>query len=129
MSARIERQQILYDEGRTFRFLVAERVLEWPLGGPSVAGAQRDRLASLARLPSVEVAVLPAGATVAAPWHNFIIWESAGVPASFVTMELVHGAQEVHDPERVQLYDELWERLWSASLTGDEALELIRALT
>lgn len=43
-----------------------------------------------------------------------------------MTTELVHGEQEVHDPELVGLYDALWSRLWDAAVVGDEAVELIR---
>jgi transcriptional regulator with XRE-family HTH domain len=128
VATRIERQQALYDEGRTFHFLIAEQVLHWPVGGHEVLAAQRDRLVSLARLRSVELAVVPAGATVLVPWHNFVVWDTAD-GGRYVTTELFHGAQEVTAAESVDLYVEVWERLWAAAAHGSEAVELIRGLT
>lgn len=125
VAARIERQQVLYDMTRAFEFLISERVLRWPLGGEEVAAAQRDRLLSLARLATVKLAVLPADVTVAAAWHNFILWKPPD-GAMYVTTELVHGAQEVHDPDGVALYVALWNRLWAAAAVGDDAVALIR---
>jgi hypothetical protein len=38
-----------------------------------VVTGQLDRLMQLAELPTVDIAVLPVGARVATPWHNFVI--------------------------------------------------------
>jgi transcriptional regulator with XRE-family HTH domain len=128
VATRIERQQALYDEGRTFHFLIAEQILHWPVGGHEVLAAQRDRLVSLARLQSVELAVVPLAATVLVPWHNFVVWDTAD-GGRYVTTELFHGAQEVTAADSVGLYVEVWERLWAAAAHGSEAVELIRGLT
>jgi len=125
VAARVARQQILYETGRRFVFLVAEPVLRWPLGGAAVLRAQLDRIVSLARLDAVELAVLPAAATVAAVWHNFILWSTQDEPVR-VTAELVDGEHEVHDPESVQLYENIWDRLWKAAALGDDAVALIK---
>lgn len=128
VATRIERQQVLYEDERRFTFLIEENVLRWPVGSPDVVAAQRDRLVSLSRLKTVELAILPATVAVAAPWHNFIIWEPQdGHP--YVTTELVHGAQEVGDPESVQLYLTLWERLWGAAAVGEDAVSLIQRVS
>jgi hypothetical protein len=100
-------------------------VLRWPVGGAEVLAAQRDRLVSLARLRSVELAVVPAIATVVVPWHNFVVWDTVD-GTRYVTTELFHGAQEMTDPESVALYVEVWERLWNTAVVGDAAVELIR---
>lgn len=127
VATRVERQQALYEEGRRFQFLIAEQVLHWPVGGDQVLAAQRDRLVSLARLRSVELSVVPAVAAVVVPWHNFVLWDTAD-SGRYVTTELFHGAQEIADSESVALYVDVWERLWSAAVHGDEATELIRRL-
>jgi transcriptional regulator with XRE-family HTH domain len=126
--ARLQRQQVLYDETRRFQFVMTEHVLRWAPGPRGLLATQLDRIASLATLGTVDVAVVPVEAPVLTPWHNFAIWEPAdGV--SYVTTELVHGEQELHDPAQVALYELLWDRMWKAAAVGDEAIELIRRLS
>jgi transcriptional regulator with XRE-family HTH domain len=68
VAARVERQQILYREGRRFEFLIGQEALLWSPGPGAMAG-QADRLATIATLTNVELRVLDAialirGATV-----------------------------------------------------------------
>jgi transcriptional regulator with XRE-family HTH domain len=124
LAARLQRQQILFEKGRRFEFLIAETALLWAPES-DVLDAQRDRLLSLATLPTVEIAVLPNRRTGTPAWHSFIIFQAAD-ESSFVTTELVHGGQEITDPNAVRRYVTLWDRLWKAAATGDEAVDLIR---
>jgi transcriptional regulator with XRE-family HTH domain len=125
VAKRLARQQVLYEEGRQFQFVMTEHVLRWAPGPRGILTAQLDRIASLAGLDTVDVAVVPVDAPVLVPWHNFVIWEPAdGAP--FVTTELVHGEQELHDPEQVALYEKLWDRMWSSAAVGDQARTMVR---
>lgn len=126
LAGRVERQRVLYEPGRSFQFLIAEPVLSWS-PGPAVMPGQRDRLAQLAELPGVEVAVLPLSAAAATPWHGFNLYERSDNTAS-VFLELIHRAELVTNPKDVQLYQSLWDRLWSASVTGADAITLIRSI-
>lgn len=127
VTVRLERQQVLAETGRLFRFLLAEPVLHWPVGGHGVQAAQRERLANLAGLPTVDLAIVPAERAGALAWHNFVLWVPADPAVGrFVSTELVHGEQEVHDPDLVGLYESLWARLWDAAAVGDDAVALIR---
>jgi transcriptional regulator with XRE-family HTH domain len=124
LAARLQRQQILFEQGRRFEFLIAESALLWaPEAG--VMAAQRDRLLSLATLPTVEIAILPIRRTGTPAWHSFIVFQERD-ESSFVTTELVHGGQEISDRDAVRRYVTLWDRLWNAAATGDEAVDLIR---
>lgn len=123
VAARLQRQQVLYDKARRFQFLMTEHVLRWSPGPPELLTAQLDRITSLAALDTVDVAVLPDSAAVATPWHNFIIFESAD--SAYVTTELVHGAQEIHDEREVELFTVLWDKLWGAAVVGADAVSLI----
>lgn len=127
LSSRIGRQQILYEPGRLFTFLIAEKVLTWPLGGPDVLVGQRDWIVSLARLDTVEVAVLPHEATVTALWNNFLLWTFADEPAR-VTVERTDGETDTNDSGTVAHHLSLWERMWGAALLGDDARDFIRTL-
>jgi transcriptional regulator with XRE-family HTH domain len=127
LAARIQRQQILFESGRRFEFLIGDAALLWE-PGPGVMDAQRDRLLSLATLPSVEIAVLPARRTGTPAWHGFIQFQD-GDGSSCVTTELVHGGQEITEPDAVRRYVALWDRLWKAAATGSDATDLIRGRT
>lgn len=125
LQKRLENQQILHDEGRRFEFVLAEHVLHWAPGRRALAG-QMDRLASLATLGTVEIAILPEEAIGVVPWHNFVIREPADGSPTYVTTELIHGPQNIQDEESVAIYTAVWDRLWKAGAVGDEAVEIIR---
>jgi transcriptional regulator with XRE-family HTH domain len=128
LADRLERQQVLYEEGHAFEFLLVETALRWSVDVGVLVPAQLDRIVSLAKLPSVSLAVVPAGGDVVVPWHNFVIWEP-GDDESYVTIELFDGERRVTELDRVKLFQTLWERMWSAALVGDEAVDMIRAVT
>jgi transcriptional regulator with XRE-family HTH domain len=125
LAARMDRQKILYEGGRRFEFLIAEHALLWS-PGPGVMAAQLDRLASIATLANVDLAVLPARREGTLEWHSFDLLELADGSASYVTTELVHGGHLISDPELVDPYVALWDRLWKVSAHGDAALTKIR---
>jgi transcriptional regulator with XRE-family HTH domain len=128
VAARMERQQILYREGRAFRFLVGEEALRWSPGAASVMVGQRAQLATVATLSSVEVGILALNRPGVPAWHNFTLFDPADGGDPFVTTELLHGGQEVHGAKAVTLYDDLWSRLWDAALHGEEAMDAIRRI-
>lgn len=124
VAARLKRQELLKEPGRRFEFVVAERLLRWEPGPGALAG-QAERLLSLAE--TVDLAVLPEGASPGLlVWNNFVIRRS-GAGRPWVATELVHGAQEIRDPESVQIYERVWAQLWDASTHGADALALIRS--
>lgn len=126
LAGRIERQGVLRQPGRLFQFIIAERLLRWePIAG--VLEPQLAQLAAAARLETVELAVLPEKFADALPWHNFVIREPADGSPPYVDTELVHGPQTIREPGSVAVYQWMWDRLWKASRTDDEALALIRA--
>lgn len=127
-AARVERQQVLFAGGRRFEFVIAEHLLSWA-PGPGVLPAQLDRIASLATLESVEVRVLPSARTATPGWHSFVLFTPADPDEDgevFVTTELLHGGQELHDPGVVTVYERLWDQLWKAASDGDDAMTLLR---
>lgn len=124
VAARIERQQILYRTGRRFEFLVAEQALLWA-PGPGVMAGQRDKLATIATLSDAEVRVLPSRRESNPLWHNFTLYTDATGDVAAAT-EFIHGGGFAQEPKTTQLYDTVWDGLWSASVAGDEAVEMIR---
>jgi transcriptional regulator with XRE-family HTH domain len=129
LAARIQRQSVLTDDAdRTFQFLIAERLLSWE-PAPGVLSPQLAQLLAAAKLDTVDLAVLPDSYAGALPWHNFVLRYPADGSPAYVAAELVHGAQTIDDPESVQVYQELWSRMWEAAATGEDALDIIRAKT
>lgn len=56
LSARLDRQQVLHEQGRRFELVIGEQALQWPPGAGAWAG-QAEHLLSLATLPNVELSV------------------------------------------------------------------------
>lgn len=124
VAARMERQQILYETGRRFEFLVEENALRWSPAGGVLAG-QRGHLLALAGVDSVEVRVLPADRIGAPGWNGFILWTNRDGD-TFVTAEFLHGGQVITETDAVASYEALWSQLWGSALAGEDALERIR---
>lgn len=56
--ARMRRQQVLYEPGRSIEILLAEAALRHPVGTPEETIGQVDRLISVIGLPSVRLGIL-----------------------------------------------------------------------
>jgi len=129
VSARLERQTILYDESKRLEFVVAEAALRWRIGPPQTMLTQLDRLISLATLPSVSIGVIPQAAEVAA-WHihGFAILDerSDGVPV--VRVETLTTGLSISDPQEVERYRQAFRLLRATAVFDDRAEDLIRAL-
>ena len=125
LAGRIDRQGVLRaPDGPAFEFLIAARLLHWE-PAPGVLGPQLAHLAAVAALPSVTLGVLPEDYAGAVPWHNFVLRVPADGTPPYVVAELVHGEQRITDPDSVDIYDQLWKRMWSAAATGPDASALI----
>ncbi len=126
---RLERQQILYGDGRQFRFLIAEPALLWS-PAPGLMPAQPDRLLSVSTLAVVELRILPTPGVGAFPRHSFVYHVPEDDEADpFVTGELLHTEFSVRQENDVQRYHDLWDALWDESASGTKATEIIRAAT
>lgn len=124
-AARLQRQPALFDTDCRFEFLIGECALHWnPAPAPDLLVAQLDRVASLAATDNVHIGVLPInGQAVAAPWNNFVIYEG---DETFVMVELIHAGVRITDPEDVELYRRLYDRLWERAAKGPDAVALIQ---
>jgi transcriptional regulator with XRE-family HTH domain len=126
VSARMRRQQILYEPDRTFEFVLTQAALRpyFPLS-PELARGQAEHLVSVMTLPSVSVAVIPATAQHSEPYlSSFMIFHVPGQPVVLVEIlaaELLLGADQ-----DVALYQQSFARLRDSAVTGDAAARLIR---
>jgi transcriptional regulator with XRE-family HTH domain len=121
---RMERQQVLYEPGRQFRFLVTETALLSRVCPPSVLRGQLDRLLVLADLDTVELSVLSLNTALPHPvWHGFWIYDETLVLAETPTAEL-----SMRDADDLDIYQRLFESLDELAAHGKVALTLIRNL-
>jgi len=118
---RLRRQELLYQSGRRFRFLITEAALRARLVPPPVHRAQLDRLLVLAGLDTVELAVLAQEAELPkATSHSFEIFDD-----HLVLVETIAAELGVRDPEDIDLYTRLFELYWEIAAHGEDASALI----
>ncbi|NRQ38075.1 helix-turn-helix domain-containing protein [Nonomuraea sp. NN258] len=97
---RMQRQEILYDRTRTFRFVVSESALRTRLAPADVMRGQLDRLLAVSTLPNVDFGVIPFGAELpSAPINGFWIYNEALVGVATMTKDLV-----LRDPDDIAFY-------------------------
>jgi len=127
VAARMERQSILYDDAKSFEFVIAEAALRWRIGPPLVMLAQLDRIASLSTLPNVGIGIIPQAAQADA-WHihGFAILDDRAEGAATVRVETLTTGLSISEPEDVERYRQAFALLREAAVTGDQARRLIR---
>lgn len=122
--ARIRRQEVLYEPGRRFRFLVTEAALLTRVCPPAVLRAQLDRLAVITELDTVDLAVLGLDTPLPHPvWHGFWIYDDGLVLVETPTAEL-----SLRDADDIETYRRLFESLWDVATHGTDASTLLRRL-
>ncbi len=122
---RMQRQEILYDQRRMFRFLMPEAVLRYRLAPADVMCGQLDRLLAVTTLPNVEFGVVPFDAQLpSAPLNGFWIYDEELVGVATRTKELMlKGADEV------AFYAHVFDEFCGVAAFGEEARSIIiRAL-
>ncbi|WP_330246118.1 helix-turn-helix domain-containing protein [Streptomyces sp. NBC_00562] len=124
VSARIDRQRVLYDTSKTLRFVITEPVLRWRLLPAAMMAGQLDRVVSVSRLPNVDVRVVPLYAPQRdVPGHSFVIRDDR-----VVTVETTHAEMVVTDPRDVSLYVDKFDRFTGVSLAGNEMRDLVEGI-
>lgn len=115
--ARMQRQEVLYEPGRRFRFLLTEGALQHLVCPRDVLRAQLDRLVVLSDLDTVDLAVIPSDAALSSPlWHGFWIFDETLVLVETLTAEL-----SFRDEDDIETYARFFESLWQVACHGQEA--------
>jgi hypothetical protein len=119
--ARIGRQEVLYQPGKRFHFVLTEAALRMRLCPPSVMLGQLDRLISLAALPNVRLGIIGLEtAYVVAPWHGFWILDGDRVLVETYSAEL-----NLAQPQEIELYATVFDSLASVASYGRAARAII----
>jgi transcriptional regulator with XRE-family HTH domain len=131
VAERMQRQQILYEHGRRFEFILTEAALRWRPAPPPVLAAQLDRLSSVATLDNVSLGLIPADIEMRAiPWCGFNLYEErSDDQPPFVAIETAHAGLVISDPEDVAIYRNQLEHLRSSALYGDDARAMLTSIT
>jgi hypothetical protein len=89
VGSRLERQTVLYDQGKSFGFVITEAALRWRLAPVSVHLAAIDRVANLSTLANVAVGIIPLNAfTPASQTNMFCVLDDRVVLVETMTTEL-----------------------------------------
>ncbi|MFF4577444.1 helix-turn-helix domain-containing protein [Streptomyces sp. NPDC001373] len=124
ISARLERQQALYDSSKELHFVITEPVLRWRIVTASRMAEQIDRIVSLSRLPHIDIRIVPLSVRQHdIPNHAFVIRDDRTV-----TVETTHAEIVVTDPRDVALYVRKFEGFSATAVSGDEARMMLESL-
>jgi hypothetical protein len=120
VTARMERQQILYAGKRRFHFILAQQALWTSVGDAAVMIGQLDRLLSVLALPRVSLGVVPARSQYRVPTNQFIMFDDKTVHVESISAELT-----ITQPREIALYDVAFQELSKLAVYGKRAGELI----
>ncbi|MEZ0023345.1 transcriptional regulator with XRE-family HTH domain [Kitasatospora sp. MAP12-15] len=118
---RMRRQDLLYERGRRFQFILWEGSLHAQVCSREALRAQLDRLTGLVGLDTVQLGVIPFSATLPLTLrHGFWIHDD-----THVTVETINAALWLDSDHDVALYARAWAMYEQVALGGAEAHRLI----
>ena len=124
VAARMERQSILYDTGKSFEFVITEGALRWWPGPADLMRAQLDRLVSVASMPNVKLSIVPFGEAPMPFLHPFVIFHLEA--EALVTVETYGLELQVREEADLERYRHVWQVLREAAL--EDPSELLRGI-
>ncbi|AVH55879.1 MULTISPECIES: helix-turn-helix domain-containing protein [Streptomyces] len=119
--SRMKRQECLYSAGRKYHILLWEPVLSALICPPSVLAAQLDRLSGVIGLDTVELGIVPIGASLKIPpGGGFWIYDDQQV-----VVENWHAEIWLDDTDNVATHFKVWRTLRESAVFGTDAQNLI----
>jgi hypothetical protein len=120
----MERQQVLYDQGKRFQFLLLEQVLRLRVCPVEVLRGQLGHLLALSTLSNVEIGVIPTESPVAtAPMHGFWIFDDELVLVETISAELM-----LREQDEIALHGNVFDTLGEAASFEDDMRLLVSGL-
>ncbi|MGA5299304.1 helix-turn-helix domain-containing protein [Nucisporomicrobium flavum] len=120
VSARMERQQILYRPGHRFHFVIAQQALRTMVGDRDVMAGQLDRLLSVMSMARIRLGIIPADAAYVVPSNQFIMFDDRLVQVEAVSAEI-----SVTQPREIALYERAFTALAGLAAYGASARAII----
>ena len=125
VKSRLERQTLLYEEGRTLTFIVTEAALRSRFCSRQATLAQIDRIESLSTLSTVELGVVPFESVLpAVPHTGFTIYDDR-----LVALETLTHHNTLRDERDVKAYIRVFDEYRAVARFGDSAREVLRRLS
>ncbi|MGH3630907.1 MAG: helix-turn-helix domain-containing protein [Sciscionella sp.] len=122
VAARIRRQDILYQQHRSAGFVLGEGALRYRFGAPETMTGQLDRLAVLAGLATVDLAVIPFATPLPAyPLGMFKLYGD-----TLAMVESLQGEQLAFDAQQIADFERCYELLRKSAIEGAEAIGFVR---
>ena len=128
--ARLARQEILHQPGRSFEFLLTEAALRYRPGPREVLTAQLDHLAAVVTLETISFGVIPADAEMHAITRcGFILYEDRiDDQPPFAIVETPHASLYANDPADVAIYRDQLADFRQSAVYGAEALKVVHLI-
>jgi hypothetical protein len=124
VSARLQRQEILFDEARHFQFLMPEAALRFRYGDWSTLQAQIDRVRSLITLKHISVGIVPWQQELPmVPGEPVVIYDD-----ELADTETESGPLMVRGIEEVGRYRQIFDALWKVALVDEKADRLLASI-
>jgi transcriptional regulator with XRE-family HTH domain len=121
VAERMRRQEVLYDQGKTFEFVVTEAAFRLLLCPKPVMLAQLDRLLVVSTFGNVTLGIIPAGTELpVAPMVGFLTVDDMTVVETFTSADTIPGRESAK-------YEQIFGELLGEAVTGEEARALITA--
>jgi transcriptional regulator with XRE-family HTH domain len=120
VSARMERQQILYKGDHRIHVIIGQQALKTDVGGLHTMIGQLDRLLAVASLPRVTLGIVPERAAYRVPSNQFIMFDDRMVHVETVSAELT-----ITQPREIALYAKAFHGLFRLAAHGTPARRLI----
>ena len=122
VSARMERQQILYQGEHRIQVIIGEQALKTQVGSSEIMIGQLDRLLAVSSLPRVRLGIIPARAPYGVPSNQFIMFDDRMVHVEAISAELT-----ITQPREIALYAKAFHGLTARAVHGSTARALITA--
>ncbi len=121
VAARLARQQVLYEAGKRFHFIISEATLRYLFGPPEVSMGQIERLVATATLPNVALGVIPFTARLPKHLaHGFAIYDER-----LVLVESFGAELSLTQPQEIELYGRIFGIMHEVAVYGREAHALM----
>jgi transcriptional regulator with XRE-family HTH domain len=119
VTERMRRQEVLYESGREFEFIIMEIALQIRNCPPAVMLGQLDRLLGVTGLHNVTLEIIPLDTLLTVtPYTGFMILDDITYVETHTSEDLLTGAESVK-------YQQMADELRAESVSGDAARELI----
>jgi transcriptional regulator with XRE-family HTH domain len=122
VAARMERQQVIHQNGRRLAVILEEQALRTWFGTAEAQARQLDHLLTVMSLPTVALGIIPLMTErTAVGSTGFWIFDN-----SLVALETPTASIEVTRPQEIELYTRMFERLRTSAVYGHAARARIR---